>query len=272
MNHNILKRIFKPKNSFTFSGKKMEEIVRKNRNSLKIASSWIDNEAFRNSYYNYGVPDNIKPLLDIDIGDGITYSDLILYYSRHLNKINYLELGVSVGKNFLQMAKGFENASLTGFDIENINPLIHNNFIFLNNETWASKPSSLRTEHSKLSNYYYQSNSISYIAADIWDENSWAKLEGNKFNIIFSDALHDAEALLWEYKMIDKYQLLDNEFLIVWDDLNNGLERSFYKIAESLKEQYNLQDKNVRLIKINGWLGKNEIKHDVGFITNLVQL
>jgi hypothetical protein len=248
----------------------MKQVVTKNRDTLKQINSWVDDEAFRQSFYNYGVPEKIKPLLDLNIGNEITYSDLILYYSRHFQKINYLELGVSVGKNFFQMAEGFQNAALTGFDIEDIHPVLKSKFSFIINECWKGKSESLRTQEYSFAKYSYKTNAISYLAADIWDENAWAKLKGNKFNIIFSDALHDPAALLFEYKMIEKYQLLSKDFLIFWDDLNNGLEESFYKICKKLKEKYHLNEKNVHLFKINGWLGKNyPIKHDVGIISNL---
>lgn len=266
----MLNRIFKRQNRLAITNELMKEVVNQNRVSLTEIKTWVDEEAFRKSYFNYGVPDQIRPLLNLDIGNEVTYSDLILYLSNQLAKVNYLELGVSVGKNFFQMASGFSNASLTGFDVENMHPSIQNKFSFISNENWEGKPDSIRKELFSLSKYIYQTNTISYIAGDIWDENCWSKLIGNKYSIIFSDALHESEALFWEYKMIEKYELLNDKFLFVWDDLNNGLEKSFKKIGASLKEKYLLADENIRIIKINGWLGKNyPIKHDLGIITNL---
>ena len=270
MKFNIFRRFVKSKEAISFSKETMQSVVEKNRNSLKEIPTWISQSAFDNSYYNYGVPENIKSLLDLEIGNEMTYSDVIMYYSTSIKKVNYLELGVSVGKNFFQMANGFNNASLTGFDIENIHPSLQSRFTFIEKRTWEGKADSLRKESSSLSNYSFKTNSVSYMAGDIWDERCWAELEGKKFNVIFSDALHNPEALLWEYKMIEKYKLLDINFIMAWDDLNNGLESSFYKIAENLKNTIRLTEKDIQMIKVNGWLGQNyPIKHDFGIITNL---
>jgi len=75
---------------------------------------------------------------------------------------------------------------------------------------------------------------IYYLAGDIYDESCWSKLQGRKFNIIFSDALHIPDAPLYEFKMLKKYNLLADKFMIFWDDLNHGLERSFIHIFDEL--------------------------------------
>lgn len=248
----------------------LKTIKIKNRQTLLDVSKWLSEEQSINSYFNYGVPDQIKDLLDLGIGDEITYTDLLLYYSRKLKNINYLELGVSVGKNFLQIASHLNKATLTGFDIENINTPIKDKFQYLDKLEWETFSGSLRKENSSLHRFEFNTNSVNYMAADIWDENSWSKLEGQKFNIIFSDALHDPKALLWEYEMIKKYNLLDDNYIYMWDDLNNGLEKSFKTIAQDLQKKRKLTSDKVYLIKINGWLGQNyPMKHDVGIVSNL---
>lgn len=248
----------------------LKSISSQNRLVLNSVSQWLSEEKAKGSYYNYGVPETIRDLLDLEVGDEITYTDLMLYYTNSLNKKEYLELGVSVGKNFLQVASYFENTTLTGFDIEDINTPLENRFTYLDKVEWASQPASLRKDCSTLKKFQYNSNSINYLAGDIWDENSWSKLKGSKFNIIFSDALHDPKALLWEYEMIKKYQLLDKDFIFMWDDLNNGLEESFKTIAIDLKKDRSLDNKSTYLIKVNGWLGKNyPHKHDIGIVSNI---
>jgi hypothetical protein len=109
-------------------------------------------------------------LLDKEVNIDATYSDLILHFSEQLSNVNYLELGVSVGKNFFQMSNGFTIAKLTGFDIENINPVLKKKFSFIQKEIWDCLPGSLRTESSTLSEYKFNSNLISYVAGDIWEE------------------------------------------------------------------------------------------------------
>ncbi len=248
----------------------LNAIIKENRESLRKVPSWVNDQIKKDSFYNYGIPDNISALINLEIGDEVTYTDLIVYLCRKLKSVNYLELGVSVGKNFFQVANQTKSANLTGFDIENINPLLERHFSFINETNWPTKPDSVREQESYIKTYKFLSNKVNYMAGDIWDENCWKKLNGNKYNVIFSDALHDPKALVWEYAMIEKYALLDNDFLMFWDDLNNGLEQSFYKIAKSLKQKFNLKNQNIRLIKINGWLGQNyPIKHDVGIVTNL---
>jgi hypothetical protein len=270
---NKIRGLFSPSfpNSIEIKDKELiNEVIKINRATLAKVPEWLNNEIKSQSYFNYGVPDEIYPLLSLDIGNDVTYTDLIIYFSKKIKKINYLELGVSVGKNFFQVASQFENASLTGFDIENINPILQKEFHLGTSRSWETMSGSVRKEKSTYTTYQYKSNQLNYLAGDIWDERSWAELKGNKFNIIFSDALHDPKALLWEYEMIQKYELLAPEFVFFWDDLNHGLEQSFFQIAKGLKRKFDLKTSNIRLIKINGWLGKNyPIKHDVGIVSNL---
>lgn len=247
----------------------LEEIIKKNRFSLKQVTNWLSEEDLATSYFDYGVPIHIRHLMNEDIGEELTYTDLIAYYSKFFDEIQYLEIGVSVGKNFLQLSDNIQKGEFTGFDIENINSALKSKYEFIENKTWESQVQSLRKEPSTFTKYLYQNKKINYLAADIWDENSWKILEGQKFNIIFSDALHDPKALLWEYEMINKYDLLADKFLIIWDDLNHGLEKSFFEIVSDMQKKKKIPKRNIFLGKVNGWLGKNEIKHDVGFISNI---
>lgn len=240
-----------------------------NRKALDTVDNWVPDEIFTGSYFNYGVPDFLKPIINLPVGNENTYTDLVTYYSRMLGKINYLELGISVGKNFYQLLNTFENSSLTAYDVENINPVLASKLEKGETKSWDTKADSMRLEKSAMTEFKYKSNRVKYLAGDIWDENSWAKLKGEKFNIIFSDALHDPKALLWEYDMIKKYDLLADKFMIFWDDLNHGLEESFYEIAIGLKRDYRLKKEQIILGKVNGWCGVHEQKHDVGIVTNL---
>lgn len=247
----------------------LDDIIRSNRATSETVPLWLTDDILRQSYYNYGVPDFLKPIISLPIGQDKTYTDLIAYYSRIFDKVNYLELGVSVGKNFYQLANQFSNAHLTGFDIENINPILEENFNFSGRDQWDTKSGSIRLEKSTVSHYNFKRNNIAYVAGDIWDENCWARLQGNRFNIIFSDALHDPKALLWEYKMIKKYTLLADSFIFIWDDLNNGLEESFFIIAREMRKAYKFPKHNIVLGKVNGWCGIHEGPHDVGIVSSV---
>ena len=66
--------------------------------------------------------------------------------------------------------------------------------------------------------------------------------------------------------MLVKYELLDEQFVIVWDDLVGKMKNSFYGIIRKYNKLYNVQD--IYLLNINGWVGQNEAAHSVGIISN----
>jgi len=270
---NFLKTIFpekinaKPK--FNFEEKQMAEIIKQNRNSLDLIEDWIDEDAFKKSFFNYGVPDFIKPHINKAINNSVTYSDLMLYISqKHFEKINYLEIGVSVGKNFFQMLVGNSDSRFTGFDLEEINPVLGNCLAFKEKSEWQTPATSIKKTNSSLKKFEFKGMEVDYLCADVWDENSWAKLKGNKFNIVFSDALHSPKAILFEFEMLVKYDLLDKKFIIVWDDLVGKMKNSFFKIIKKYDKKYEIKD--IYLMNINGWIGENEPPHTVGLISNFM--
>ena len=254
-----------------FPRDKIEPIVKFNRETLKKIDNWIDDEVYEKSIYQYGLPRQVRHLIDLDIGRDITYSDAILYLSSFLKRdINYQELGVSVGKNFYQITNFLKNSNLTGFDIEEINPILEGFFRKVNRVEWETMKGSMKKKKSSLTTYFYEpnNNQIKYLSGDIFDENSWRRLSGDKYNIIFSDAFHTPEALLYEYEMIKKYGLIDDEeFILIWDDLNGEMETSFNKIWFDLRKKYNLKENNKYRIGLNGWLGQNEFVHEIGIVT-----
>ena len=84
-----------------------------------------------------------------------------------------------------------------------------------------------------MTTFSYNDNYIQYLCGDVFDENSWGKLRGQKFNIIFSDAFHSPKGLKFEYEMLKKYQLSNS---------------------------------NIAINSYNGWLGQHEDKHLNGII------
>jgi hypothetical protein len=268
---NFLKGLFQPqfhaKSVFPFSTEEMNESVKINRHSLSLVENWIDDKAFKSSWFNYGVPDFIKDVINKPISGHLTYSDLMLFIAKkYLTRLNYLEIGVSVGKNFFQMMNGLQSARFTGFDIEEINPVIEKKLMLQHNIEWETPPKSIKKNKSSFKTYAFQNTEVNYLCADVWDTNSWARLKGNKFNLIFSDALHSPEAILFEFENLVKYELLDDKFVIVWDDLVGKMKKSFFKIIKKYNQIYKLQD--IYLLNINGWVGENENQHSVGLISN----
>lgn len=268
-----IKKIFAPrievKSSFDYEQSLMEKIIAEDRDALSMIGNWIDDPAFDRSFFQYGVPDFIKIHINKPINKSVTYTDLMIYIlKKHFQKINYLEIGVSVGKNFFQLLENIENATFTGFDIEEITPVLEKRLSFKEKSEWQTPEKSIKKTKSSLKKFDYKGQQVNYLCADVWDENSWSKLEGNKYNLVFSDALHTPKAILFEFEMLVKYQLLDEKFVIVWDDLVGKMKNSFFKIIKKYDQKYQIRD--IYLLNINGWIGEHEKPHSVGIISNFI--
>jgi len=267
----ILKNIFqekiRPERKLPFPDSELQWAVQANRASLDLVDNWIDDAAMASSFFQYGVPEFLKKDINKPVGDKLTYTDLLLYLGKkYFDRINYLEIGVSVGKNFFQLLNALDNARFTGFDIEEINPVIEKKLDLRNKSEWETMPGSIKKNASSFKEYKYGDKEVCYLSADVWDSNSWARLQGQRFNLVFSDALHSPEAILFEFEMLVKFRLLDEQFIILWDDLEGKMVNSFYKIIRKYNELYTIRD--IYLLSINGWVGVNERPHSVGIISN----
>ncbi len=263
----LFQKKIKAEPTIPFSEGDLQESISINRNSLSLVDNWIDDAAFKNSWFSYGVPDFIKKEINRPLNSDITYTDIMLFIAkRFFKELNYLEIGVSVGKNFFQLLNAYDHANFAGFDIEEINPVIEKKLLFNFKEEWQTPAKSIKKNNSSLKTYSFQNSTVKYLCADVWDENSWAKLKNSKFNMVFSDALHSPEAILFEFEMLAKYNLLDEQFVIVWDDLVGKMKKSFYKIIRKYNEAYKLE--GIYLLNDNGWVGQYEIPHSVGIISN----
>ena len=102
--------------------KEFEEIIKQNRKYLKSIDSFLTKKQF--SVNDYGIPKDLYNHLDKPINIYPTYTDLLIFLSNYLkkDKLNYLEIGVSVMKNYLQIANQFTNSKIFGFDNNPINP------------------------------------------------------------------------------------------------------------------------------------------------------
>lgn len=266
---NIFQSNKKPKRISPFKKEDMLEYINKNREILSSIDNWIDDKAFSESFFKYGVPDYIKKDINKKINTDITYSDIIVYIAnKYLQKVNYLEIGVSVGKNFLQVMRSCPNlANIYGFDIENINPVLEKQLSLIAEEKWNTLPNSIKKDKSSLKKYTSgKVPSINYISGDVWDENNWAKMGNSHFNLIFSDALHTPEAIIFEFEMLVKYNLCAEKFVIIWDDIVGGMQDAFFEIYKKYNKEFNA--KEYYLIKTNGWIGQYEEEHSIGIISN----
>ena len=126
---------------------------------------------------NYGMSNEIFQKMNFTINESPTYTDLIIFLSRFLEKvsINYLEIGVSVLKNYIQIINSLRNANIIAYDINPVNP----NFDYLYNK-----------EEKKMKMGTFEDNQIYYFEGSVTEENDFKLFKDHinkKFNIIFSD-------------------------------------------------------------------------------------
>ena len=232
----------------------LEEIIDINRQYLSEIDNFLPEDVYKKN--DYGIQRRIYEELDKEIVKYPTYSDLMIYIMKLIHgsqNINYLEIGVSVLKNYLQINNAINNSYIYAYDINSINP----NF---------SDLKSISRNNNKLS--YFKGSVLSP------EDSQKFKLEANKdFDFIFSDALHTPEGIKSEYKLIIK-ESLSEDFIIYYDDLDfPGIEDEVYSICEDLESDV---DKKIYFysFSIYGWIGNHEKTHKNGIITsyNLEQL
>jgi hypothetical protein len=249
-----------------FPSRALKPIMERNRETLQQVQMWIDDSTYEGSVFNYGLPRQLRSAIDRDIGSELTYSDALIYVCTTFERpIRYLELGVSVGKNFAQMLFALKNCELIGFDIEEVNPTIEKWLKKVSEIAWDTPANSLKKTPSSLKRYRFDENQndVSFLCADIWDENAWSRLQGKRFDVVFSDALHTPDALLHEHAMLEKFNLLADEFVMLWDDLDGPMMDAFKKIKQCLEKKSGAQAES-HIVKLRGWLGINEDQHTVG--------
>ena len=248
-------------------------IIAANRASLSSVDTWIDDAAMENSVFGYGIPAPIKPLTDLPINSDVIYTDIICYLIKRLQKpLSYLEIGVSVGKNFLQVVSAVDNAALTGFDIENINPVLESRFSNrLGVRSWEPPATSMRKLPCSLAQYTSRSNKISYLTGDAFDTASWCQLAGQRYNFIYSDAFHSPDALLTEWEHLSQFNLIDpDSYMLMWDDLGGSMTDAFRLIVEQIRLKPELRPTRVALYRYSGWNGQHESKHLFGLVARNV--
>jgi hypothetical protein len=254
-----------------FTSADLADAIARNREILRGVPTWFDAEADAGSQFGYGVPDFLREKLNQPVGPEANLPDLIGHLVGLLeDRLNYLEVGVSVGKNLFQLARSGKRQRMVGFDIEEIHPNLSKRFIRSAREEWTPSTGSAKRGASSLTSFVdEQSGSkLRYLAADVFDEASWEKLRGERFNFIFSDALHTPEGLMHEWKMIRKFDLLDlDEFVMVWDDLGGFMTTAFDQIANQVHDLAGPCKK--LLFPLRGWMGQNESPHEIGLLAKL---
>jgi len=255
---------------FSVDKRLLAEIMRKNRMSLAAVPSWISDSDYRASIFQYGLPEYVRPFIDGYIGDETTYSDIIAYFAKQLARsVRYLEIGVSVGKNFVQMLHQLDFAEMVGFDIEDINPVLAGFLTEREHFEWPTIVGSLRTAPSRLTEYEFAPNKrrVRYIAGDVFDDETWQRLAGEKFNLVFSDAYHSGDALKREWSRISRLELIDETaFVMIWDDLDTPeMQAAFGVVTREMTARFSLTKEDVGMTRCRGWLGTREPPHTIGF-------
>jgi hypothetical protein len=270
----------------------MENIVSYNKNTLKSVEQWIKREDYDipNSIFNYGLPERIFHLIDTDISDDLTECDIICYFIYLFNKdslpINYIELGVSVGKTFYQICKYTKNNinieySINGLDLEKINPILKKLLFSLKFDEFkeTTVPINLyqtsginrNTNLNTILKWNNSKNNIMYYESDVFDIDIWKHMD-KKYNIIFSDAFHEPHALLIEYNNLKNNNLIDlNKFIYCFDDLEDNKNGNMWGSVISIYNDIsNTTGQKIFLkhYKVNGWIGNNESKHNFGIISS----
>lgn len=223
-----------------------------NRDNLSKVKNWIEEKDHTNSYWGYGIPYrflNGKSKFPINYNSTrFTYSDLMLAIGNKMEKVNYLEIGVSAGKNFYQILAGVKNARIIGMDIEAINPVLLN-CLSSKEKIWESGPFDFvdgwnRKVQKNYSFAEYQytdnGNAVFYLSGDKFNPIVWDVIKNEKFNMIFSDAFHKPDSIKNEYEFLVKNDMIDKEnFFMVWDDMyGKHMHETFESICKSLTKKY----------------------------------
>jgi hypothetical protein len=242
-----------------------------NRKTLSEFPTWIDEAAMKASLWRYGVPieweANCTDASDRtgvnDIEYEITQSDLIAFLARGMQPLSYLEIGVSVGKNFVQMCRQFPDANIVGLDVEEIYPILRSWFdsceitkeeTAYQVETLAGKPARKSPSLATLQHKDRTAPAF-YLSADQFRDDTWAALKPNKFNLIFSDGVHSGPAVTTELEFLTRNDLIATDrFAMVWDDLiGMEMQGAFLKNVRELALRYPRH--KYGLLKLHGTYG-----------------
>jgi hypothetical protein len=237
------------------------EQVKKNREILTDLGILIDENEYELN--DYGIPYKNFQFINQPINKYLCNIDLITILLTLFKKkeVNYLEIGVSIMKNFFVVENNFKNFNLFAYDINTIIGKHKNKF----------------QKDSVVKNLFFSentNNSLFYYVGDVLNEFQTMEFSSNinsKFDFIYSDALHTQEGVEAEFKNLIQNNL-NHEFIIYYDDLDIDwdiptVEDAVFNIFRKLKKV----DKNVKLFTfwINGWLGQYESMHKNAIITNI---
>ena len=233
----------------------LEKEIAQNKEALLAVESFIDPETYASSKDFYGLPVYILKHIDKTYNKYPTYSDLILYLLNSFSKSpKYIEVGVSVLKNLYLISSGKSGLEIFAYDINKINPVVE-------------KYLQLEESKDNIKKYTHNANKISYFQGDVFETEDLQKFKNliKKVDFIFSDAHHSYEGLMSEYENLIK-DILNEEFIVYYDDLSGDLLKAFIEISQKLSKSHKVF---TFTFLINGWIGNHEKMHRNGIITNI---
>ncbi len=97
-------------------------------------------------------------------------------------------------------------------------------------------------------------NTLEYLSADQFNDDTWATLEGHHFNLVFSDGVHTPDALRTELNFLIRHDLIDrSRFIMLWDDLNHpDMQVAFVENAKALCRIFNKGNPAFSLYDLRG--------------------
>ena len=225
-------------------------VYARNRQSLGRVQRWADN--IDNSLWRYGVPEMWstgqqgldRTTLD-QIEPEVTYTDLIGFVASQIEALTYLEIGVSVGKNFWQIVELFPDAEIFGLDVEEPNPSLTRLFERVETvwegpeqvvDTLSGNKATIRLTHYHL--HRKDGKPVTYVKGDQFSHETWASMKA-RFNFVFSDGVHSGRAVIDEFDHLKRSGLLEisGQFAMYWDDLVNvEMQSAFERNARLLGE------------------------------------
>ena len=233
----------------------LEKEIAQNKETLSAVESFIDPQTYASSKDFYGLPVYILKHIDKKYNKYPTYSDLILYLLNSFSKSpKYVEVGVSVLKNLYLVSSGKSGLEIFAYDINKINPVVEKYF-------------QLEESKDNIKKYTHNANKISYFQGDVFKTEDLQEFKNliKKVDFIFSDAHHSYEGLMSEYENLIK-DILNEEFIVYYDDLSDDLLKAFIEISQKLSENHEVF---TFTFLINGWIGNHEKMHRNGIITNI---
>lgn len=262
--------------------------MRRNK-AVVFDHDWAAHDALLDrGHFRWGIP----PAVDLTAREpNVTYTDLIAFLSGWLSKpVHYLEIGVSVGMNFLPLCRHLRDGTLVALDIEEPFPVLRDHLDAGERiDGWDGN--CVDRHGDNIDRRFYidahrltpatrqrwqiegDGPSIIYASADLFADRTWEALKpaaGNRpFNLIFSDAWHRPYALRHEAEKLLSGDYIDpDEFILFWDDLGGGMTDAFRDIYADVKTRFG---PNVRagIVDVYGTYHTQNRPHRIGYMLKL---